>query len=97
MDGRAARPYELPGAVECRTPIGSKIVLGRWRCDDGLDRVSVDFVYQTTMQIRAGQFADRVHPPRVVRLRLKGLEPDAEGRYPLAKVLPRLLSPDPGL
>ena len=92
-----AEPYELPGAVECRTPIGSKIVLGRWRCDDGLDRVSVDFVYQTTMQIRAGQFADRVHPPRVVRLRLKGLEPDAEGRYPFAGVLPRLLSPDPGL
>ena len=92
-----AEPYELPGAVERRTPIGSKIVLGRWRCDDGLDRVSVDFVYQTTQQIRAGQFADRVHPPRVVRLRLKGLEPDAEGRYPLAGVLPRLLSPDPGL
>ena len=90
-------PYELPGAVECRTPIGSKIVLGRWRCDDGLDRVSVDFVYQTTAQIRAGQFADRAHPPRVVRLRLKGLDPDAEGRYPLAGVLPRLLSPDPGL
>ena len=90
-------PYELPGAVECRTPIGSKIVLGRWLCDDGRDRVSVDFVYQTTMQIRAGQFADRAHPPRVVRLRLKGLEPDAEGRYLLAGVLPRLLSPDPGL
>ena len=91
-----AEPYELPEAVERRTPIGSKIVLGRWRCDDGIDRVSVDFVYQTTAQIRAGQFADRAHPPRVVRLRLKGLEPDAEGRYPLADVLPRLLSPNPG-
>lgn len=91
-----AEPYELPEAVECRTPIGSKIVLGRWRCDDGIDRVSVDFVYQTTAQIRAGQFADRTHPPRVVRLRLKGLSPDAEGRYPLADVLPRLLAPDPG-
>ena len=90
-------PYELPGAVEYRTPIGSKIVLGRWRCDDGIDRVSVDFVYQTTAQIRACQPADRAHPPSVVRLRLKGLTPDAEGRYPLADVLPRLLSPDPGL
>ena len=89
-------PYELPGAVEYRTPIGSKIVLGRWRCDDGIDRVSVDFVYQTTAQIRACQLADRAHPPSVVRLRLKGLTPDAEGRYPLADVLPRLLSPDPG-
>ena len=91
-----AEPYELPEAVECRTPIGSKIVLGRWRCDDGIDRVSVDFVYQTTAQIRAGQSADRAHPPRVVRLRLKGLSPDAEGRYPLEAVLPRLISPDPG-
>ena len=89
-------PYELPGAVEYRTPIGSKIVLGRWRCDDGTDRLSVDFVYQTTAQIRACQLADRAHPPSVVRLRLKGLTPDAEGRYPLADVLPRLLSPDPG-
>ena len=89
-------PYELPGAVEYRTPIGSKIVLGRWRCDDGIDRVSVDFVYQTTAQIRACQLADRAHPPSVVRLRLKGLTPDADGRYPLADVLPRLLSPDPG-
>ena len=89
-------PYELPGAVEYRTPIGSKIVLGRWRCDDGTDRVSVDFVYQTTAQIRACQPADRAHPPSVVRLRLKGLTPDADGRYPLADVLPRLLSPDPG-
>ena len=89
-------PYELPGAVEYRTPIGSKIVLGRWRCDDGIDRLSVDFVYQTTAQIRACQLADRAHPPSVVRLRLKGLTPDADGRYPLADVLPRLLSPDPG-
>lgn len=89
-------PYELPGAVEYRTPIGSKIVLGRWRCDDGIDRVSVDFVYQTTAQIRACQLADRAHPPSVMRLRLKGLVPDAHGRYPLADVLPRLLSPDPG-
>ena len=89
-------PYELPGAVEYRTPIGSKIVLGRWRCDDGIDRVSVDFVYQTTAQIRACQLADRAHPPSVVRLRLKGLTPDADGRYPLTDVLPRLLSPDPG-
>ena len=89
-------PYELPGAVEYRTPIGSKIVLGRWRCDDGIDRVSVDFVYQTTAQIRACQPADRAHPPSVVRLRLKGLTPDADGRYPLADILPRLQSPDPG-
>ena len=89
-------PYELPGAVEYRTPIGSKIVLGRWCCDDGIDRLSVDFVYQTTAQIRACQPADRAHPPSVVRLRLKGLTPDADGRYPLADVLPRLLSPDPG-
>ena len=90
-------PYELPGAVEYRTPIGSKIVLGRWRCDDGIDRVSVDFVYQTTAQIRACQPADRAHPPSVVRLRLKGLTSDADRRYPLADVLPRLQSPDPGL
>ena len=91
-----AEPYELPEAVEYRTPIGSKIVLGRWRCDDGIDRLSVDFVYQTSAQIRTCQLADRAHPPRVVRLRLKGLTPDADGRYPLADVLPRLLSPDPG-
>ena len=91
-----AEPYELPEAVEYRTPIGSKIVLGRWRCNDGIDRLSVDFVYQTTPQIRACQLADRAHPPRIVRLRLKGLVPDAEGRYPLAEVLPRLLSPNPG-
>ena len=91
-----AEPYELPGAIEYRTPIGSKIVLGRWRCDDGTDRVSVDFVYQASSQIRACQLADRNHPPRVMRLRLKGLTPDADGRYPLADVLPRLLAPDPG-
>ena len=91
-----AEPYELPEAVEYRTPIGSKIVLGRWQCADGIDRLSVDFVYQTSAQIRAGQLADRTHPPRIVRLRLKGLAPDADGRYALADVLPRLLSPDPG-
>ena len=91
-----AEPYELPGTVECRTPIGSKIVFGRWRCDDGQDRVSVDVVYQTTAQIRARQFADRANPPNVVRLRLKGLAPDTEGRYLLADVLPRLMSPDSG-
>lgn len=91
-----AEPYELPDAVEYRTPIGSKIVLGRWRCNDGTDRLSVDFVYQTTAQIRACQPADRVHPPRVVRLRLKGLEADAEGRYLLEAVLPRLMFPNPG-
>ena len=91
-----AEPYELPEAVEYRTPIGSKIVLGRWRCADGTDRLSVDFVYQTSAQIRACQLADRAHPPRIVRLRLKGLAPDANGLYPLADVLPRLFSPNPG-
>jgi hypothetical protein len=56
----------------------------------------VDFVYQTSAQIRACQLADRAHPPRIVRLRLKGLAPDANGLYPLADVLPRLFSPNPG-
>ena len=73
--------YELPGAIEAKTPIGCKLVFCRWRGPDGAAYCSVDLVYQTTAQLRSAPLLDLEQHPAVVPLQFSGLTAKADGLY----------------
>lgn len=74
--------YELPGAVEPRTPIGSKVVFSRWLDEDGTASWKIEMVYQSTAQLRAITPLSLEEPPMIVPLSLKGAEAGADGMIP---------------
>lgn len=78
--------YELPDAIEKKTPIGSKLVIEKWLGKDGKEYVSLNLVYQTPDQLRDISLLDLDNPPMVFPLRLKGLTPNADGLYLLDDV-----------
>ena len=78
--------YELPQAIEKRTPIGSKLVIEKWLDAEGEEYVSLSLVYQTPEQLRNISLLDLENPPAVYRLKLKGLPENADGLYRLEDV-----------
>ena len=76
-----AEDYELPGAIEAKTPIGCKLVFCRWRGADGNAYCTVDLVYQTTEQLSAMPLLDLEQHPAIVPMRFSGLTPNADGLY----------------
>lgn len=75
--------YELPDAIEKKTPIGSKLVMEKWLGKDGKQYVSLSLVYQTPDQLRNISLLDLDNPPMAFPLKLKGLTPNADGLYSL--------------
>lgn len=73
--------YELPNAIEKKTPIGSKLVMEKWKAKDGKEYVSINLVYQTPDQLRNISLLDLDNPPMVFPLKLKGLTPNEDGLY----------------
>lgn len=78
--------YELPNAIEKKTPIGSKLVMEKWLGKDGKEYVSLSLVYQSPDQLRNLSLLDLNNPPMVFPLKLKGLTPNADGLYLLEDV-----------
>ena len=74
--------YEHPGTLE-KTPIGGKVVIGRWADADGKEYISVDLVYQTTPQLQGVSLLDLNNPPAAVHLAFAGLSANADGLYTL--------------
>lgn len=79
------RPYQLPGQHE-RTPIGGKIMFQRWH-DAGANRelMKVEYVYQSSEQLRNGEKLSLQQPPQRVTLQLAGCPIDANGFCPWDK------------
>ncbi len=77
-----ADDYELPGAIEAKTPIGCKLVFSRWKNSNGNKYCSVDMVYQTTAQLRTAPLLDLENHPAVVPMSFPGIETNADGLYP---------------
>ena len=73
--------YELPGAIEAKTPIGCKLVLCRWRGPDGAAYCTAELVYQTTEQLRNAPLLDLEQHPAIVSLRFRGITANADGLY----------------
>ena len=78
------KPYQLHNQYE-RTPIGGKIVFQRWH-DSGSNRelMKIEYVYQSTSQLRNAEPLTLQSPPQRVTLALNGCPVDADGFCPLA-------------
>lgn len=73
--------YELPGAIEAKTPIGSKLVFSRWKDAQGKRFCTVDLVYQTTDQLRSASLLDLTVHPSIVPMSFKGITANSDGLY----------------
>ena len=78
--------YELPNAIERKTPIGSKIVVEKFMGKDGKEYADINIVYQSVDQLRNMELLDLDNPPMIYPLTLKGLQRNADGLYDIADV-----------
>lgn len=79
------KPYQLHDQYE-RTPIGGKIVFQRWHDASGnRDLMKIEYLYQSTSQIRNASPLSLQSPPQRVTLALKGCPVDAKGFCPMEK------------
>lgn len=73
--------YDLPGTIEHKTPIGSKLVIEKWLGTDGIYYASLNLCYQTPAQLRYQSLLDLDNPPMIYPISLKELTPNADGLY----------------
>lgn len=83
--------YVLPGTIEWRVPIASKIVIKKFHGSDGNEYAALSLVYPSTAQIINREMPTLDNPPMSVRLKLRGLQAvDADATYKLSDVLQRI-------
>ena len=83
--------YTLPGTIEWRIPIASKIVIQKLRGTDGNEYARLSFVYPSSAQIVNREMLTLDNPPMQVTLKLRGLQTvDADATYKLSDVLQRI-------
>ena len=73
--------YELPGAIEVKTPIGSKLVFERWANANGEQFGRVRLLYQSVDQLRLGTMLAGSESPQSVDLSFDGLKKNEDGLY----------------
>ena len=77
------KPYQLHDQNE-RTPIGGKIVFQRWHnTHDNRDMMKIEYVYQSSKQLRNAEVLSLKDPAQRVTLELKGCPIDANGFCPI--------------
>lgn len=72
------RAYRLEGQLET-IPIGGKVVFSKWRNQIGKMFIKLEYVYQSTEQIRNQLPLTKENPPKRVTLTLQGCEHDERG------------------
>lgn len=78
-------PYKLQDQHE-RTPIGGKIVFQRWHDSKGnRDLMKIEYVYQSSEQLRNADALTLKNPPQRVALQLSGCPTDTNGFCPWDK------------
>lgn len=91
MTALQVEEYTLPGTIEWRVPIASKIVIKKFRGSDGNEYARLSLVYPATAQIINREMLTLENPPQEVSLKLRGLQTvDADGIYKLSDVLQRI-------
>ena len=78
--------YELPGAIESDTPIGSKVVFEKYSGPDGREYARVRLVYQSTEQLRTMPLLTMDNPPLSVTLRFADMDASESGLIPLEQL-----------
>ena len=81
--------YEVPNAIEKKTPIGSKMVIEKFVGPDGEEYADVNLVYQSIDQLRNMELLDLDNPPMIYPLSFKGMQKNADGLYKMADVANR--------
>lgn len=81
--------YELDGAIEADTPIGSKAVFEKWKDPAGKEYIRVRMIYESADQLRAVPLLDLRNPPEIRTLSFHGLNGE-NGLYPLKEFDDRL-------
>ena len=76
-----AEDYELPAAVESKTPIGCKLVFERWANANGEQFGRVRLLYQSVDELREGTMLPGTVSPESVEMSFKGLQKNADGLY----------------
>ena len=77
------KPYQLHNQYE-RTPIGGKLVFQRWHDKSGnRDLMKIEYVYQSTEQLRNADALTLQSPPQRVTLALNGCPVDDNGFCPM--------------
>ena len=76
--------YSLPGAIEKKTPIGSKLMVTLWDGKDGCRYAGLFLVYETASQLRSMPMLGVGETPMAFPVRLKGLETNPDGLYKLS-------------
>ncbi|MBD5204049.1 MAG: histidine-type phosphatase [Bacteroidales bacterium] len=79
--------YELPGAIEKKTPIGSKIVIEKFIGPDGQEYGDINIVYQSVEQLKNMTLLDLDNPPMIYPLSLSGVERNADGLYKMSDIM----------
>ena len=87
-----AEDYSLPNTIEKKTPIGCKLVIGKWEDAEGQVFATLDLVYQSTEQLRSMSLLDLENPPVVFPIRLKGISTNADGLYSFEALIQRFTS-----
>ena len=75
-------PYQLPEQYE-KTPISGKVLFEQWRDKDGKALLKIEYIYQTTPQLREDSELSLKNPPHHVVLKLEGCPTDANGFCPM--------------
>ncbi len=75
--------YNLPYAIEKKTPIGCKLTLSTWVKEENPaeEYMTIDLIYQKVEQLRGIEMLDEKNPPAIYKLSFKGLSQNEEGFY----------------
>lgn len=90
MASLEAEEPDLPGSIEKRTPIGGKLIFETFTGKDGVKYADILLVYATADQLRAESALSYSNPPAGVKIKLKGLNENADGLYSLNDLEQRL-------
>jgi glucose-1-phosphatase len=71
--------YELPGAIEAKTPIGAKLLFEKWTNASGEEFGRVRLLYQSVNQLRLGTMLSGSESPESVDLSFEGLKKNEDG------------------
>lgn len=82
--------YELENTIDKRIPIGSKLVINKYKDSKGEEYCSLNLVYETVNQIRHHEILDMDNPPCSFDLELNGLNKNSQGLYKLSDVESRI-------
>ena len=71
--------YELPGAIEPTTPIGTKVAFERWVNGKGESFFKVELIYQSVEQLRSIQPLSLDTPPMIVPITFADVKVNEDG------------------